>query len=542
MKLVIFFIFFISNTSFLIFSQVTNFNSEIIYNNNRKIFRKGYLYEREGFIKQLSLSGTHYEMGLQYGVLLKEDIIKTAAFVDKLLEIFAKERFLAPSFLKSYIHSEIRKIAKSIPSRFMDEMSGMSDGCGLKKIDIMTINMLSDFFALHGCTGIFVKDSNGTIHHGRSMDIPWGSDWPSTVIIKFNPSGFNSFTSVTWAGFGDAETTYNKYFSFSQNSIFVNKVNKSGMPFYYLSRLVMEESTCIDEIVSLFKKNKTINGEKAFFKDLKSNTAFIIDLYPLDSQNIRLFKMDNDFLWGINLYTDNEFDRKYQNNSFIKNGNNKGREILLRNFEKQISKRSKDDLIEIFRTFTTYEGIDYSKSFYYKGINNQLTTQVVIFSSENNGVYLATGPTFAASNNLVFYPDDFDQKPYLYKHKITIHESTIDFGMAAYKLDSNKNLLKLYEELVQKYPSDLRFLTMYASKLFEMHKIKKAIQIYEKALNIEPDNIEVNIDLLKIYLKTQNINKSIEVINKLNKFDIPIEKNKVFFNNAKLKLSKYIKE
>lgn len=55
----------------------------------KTVFEKGYAYRRPGLPVQVVVSGTHYEMGLQYGVLLRDEIRALAALFHQLGQTIA---------------------------------------------------------------------------------------------------------------------------------------------------------------------------------------------------------------------------------------------------------------------------------------------------------------------------------------------------------------------------------------------------------------------------------------------------------------------
>ncbi len=519
---------------FIIFFQMSVLNLNTVETSE---FNNGVLYKYENTLKVLSLSGSHYEMGLQHGHLLSNEIKETANFLNQLISVISINKNIPENILRVYINNGITELVNSIPARFIEEMQGIADGSCIDIKTIYTINLIGDFLAIQGCTGIMVRTPEGIVYHGRTMDIPWGSDWPETVIIKYSPLNYNRFTAVTWPGFVDAETAYNQYFSFSQNAIFVKETNRNGTPFYFLSRVAMEEATTAEEVISLFRTNKTINGEKGFFSFINEDRHFIIDINPIADDNIRLIDMIDNMLWGVNLYTNEEFDIKYQDNIFIKNGNNAGRSEILNNFQSLNSQHSIDSLIEIFRTYITPDGVDLSMNYYFKGVNNPLTTQLVIFSPDNNGIYVATDTTFASSNSIYYYPDDPSITPSLYREAENINSILRIYGESAYKLDTDQNLVSFYKELSESNPEINVFRILYAKQLEEASYLHEAAQIMQICYTQEPKSVELGIDLANILTQLGRFQSALSIINNISPDSISIEKYRSLYQSLSSNLS-----
>lgn len=134
-------------------------------------FRQGYAYKRKNVPVQVSLSGTHYEMGLQYGVLLRDELKDMTNSLHKLISFYSKELKLPKNFVYIYFEFKINKLAKNIPERFKQEIQGISDGSGVNINAIYAMSLFDDVIHSMGCTSILSLTEDESIIHGRNEDL-----------------------------------------------------------------------------------------------------------------------------------------------------------------------------------------------------------------------------------------------------------------------------------------------------------------------------------------------------------------------------------
>ncbi|MDP4147626.1 MAG: hypothetical protein Q8936_24685 [Bacillota bacterium] len=64
-------------------------------------------------------------MGVQYGVLLKDEIKDMTNSVHKLISFYSKEMKLPKNLVYIYFKFKINKLTKNIPERFKEEIKGI---------------------------------------------------------------------------------------------------------------------------------------------------------------------------------------------------------------------------------------------------------------------------------------------------------------------------------------------------------------------------------------------------------------------------------
>jgi len=74
--------------------KITTPEYEVTTEGVKSTFHDGVIYRYPGMVPLLSVSGDHYEMGLQYGVLLRPEIMKALETYGKILRWEAKIVFI----------------------------------------------------------------------------------------------------------------------------------------------------------------------------------------------------------------------------------------------------------------------------------------------------------------------------------------------------------------------------------------------------------------------------------------------------------------
>ncbi len=99
-------------------------------------------YERVSGVHLLCLQGSPYEMGLQQGTLLRDqlrELVKLYLYEHALLEY-------GP--LHPWLLAHARPLERTLPTALRSEMRGLADGAGLSYQDVLLLNTLPDLLAL----------------------------------------------------------------------------------------------------------------------------------------------------------------------------------------------------------------------------------------------------------------------------------------------------------------------------------------------------------------------------------------------------------
>ncbi len=164
---------------------------------------RGFLEDVDG-TKVLHLKGTAREMGVQHGVLLRDDIREQVRYLfDVKAKEFKPEVFgvKLPIDAKRLIGSISELQKKYVPDRFYDEMRGIAEGSGVAIEEVVAANFIPELFHCSGFALAGSATGNGMLYHGRVLD--YGCDWrlqDHAVLVVAEPDGSIPFVNVTYAG------------------------------------------------------------------------------------------------------------------------------------------------------------------------------------------------------------------------------------------------------------------------------------------------------------------------------------------------------
>jgi hypothetical protein len=182
------------------------FVDEVRSKGGTRIFRGNTLSVQQG-IPVLTLSGTSYDMGVAYGVLLKnrlEEMMKELEGLKQAAISYRNfiERWLAPAAIDSYID----RMRKRIPSEYLEELQGVADGSGLEVDDLVFAAGGAGMFeqpmesGVPHCTSILYRLPD-RILHGRNFDFLPAIMGNYPLIVHYKPSSGYGYWSFGVIGF-----------------------------------------------------------------------------------------------------------------------------------------------------------------------------------------------------------------------------------------------------------------------------------------------------------------------------------------------------
>ncbi len=216
----------------------------------------GWLEKVDGYLV-LHLKGTHYEMGYQQGVLLKEHIRKNMYNLlnekgDTTLVDFGLVKLKPRQAIETVI--QIQK--PYTPQKYVDEMQGLAAGAEIAYEDVRATNFIPEMFHCSGFSLANTATKDGTLYHGRVLD--YACDWglqDHAVLVVAEPKGGIPFVNVTYAGFIGSVTGMN------MKSVSIGEMGGrglghwAGVPMAFLVREVLETAKDLDEAIAIFKDN-----------------------------------------------------------------------------------------------------------------------------------------------------------------------------------------------------------------------------------------------------------------------------------------------
>ncbi len=431
-----------------------NIHFEINRDGDKFTFRKGYVYRRNKVPIQVRLEGTHYEIGLQYGVLLKNEIRSMTNCLCKVIAYYASEIKIPRNLVDSYFRYKIRKLSKNLPERFLQEIEGISDGSGIDIRKIYAISLFDDLLHVMGCSSILAISGDRNMIHGWNEDLYFGMETGmKQVIIKCCPKGYNSFVYVAFPGFIGVSGGYNdKGLGYSHHSRFANSVDYKGYPQNCISRMALEECGSLKEVIDFYKGKAVVVADAHTWSDRSNLTGCIIETAPNAKEPVKVTEMSGKVLWHIN---------KYMDPDYIKNNENKFTgDVSFNNSRQEVFHYciggnrpfTLDDIISLLRTEKGPNGENYNLSDVTRGICNMDTQQMILFDPKGEGIYLARNHYLASKSTVYFIPGNFGLPPYVYKEREENESVVEDIAIIKESVLTKSEYIKRLKELTEKYP------------------------------------------------------------------------------------------
>lgn len=209
-------------------------------------FSQPQLSKRE--IREVKLSGSGYELGLQHGKLLKKEIGELVVKMKKnTADNLHKD---ADQVIKDFTaYAQFTDDIKKYTPELYEEIRGIADGSGQAFNDIMVFNLLDEFWVYiddisnHHCSGIGVPSINGSAGYiAQNMDIESYTEGYQILIrlarTKTRPEQFIlthpgaiGFNGMNEAGIGAC-----------MNTLMQLKASNKGLPVAFIVRRILNST------------------------------------------------------------------------------------------------------------------------------------------------------------------------------------------------------------------------------------------------------------------------------------------------------------
>lgn len=357
----------------------------------KSTFNSGVIYRYEGMSPMLEVEGNYYEMGLQYGVLLKPEIIASVKSFDKIFEMHAEMYNIPNSLFRLLLKKTTKRLSKNLPKGYLQEIKGISKGSGISISKILMITLSYDALNSMACTSVLMRGDNGTIIHGRNNDtaIFGGPELGIlTVIVKYKLKGFNEVTHTDYPLFMGIQTAYNSQgLTVSEQTYNVKNPIDGGFSYSYLIRMILETENTLTGVFNKAKEYSTTGGHGVVWSDKKTGEGILIEMI---NDNIAVIDINQSIFWNLNHALTDEI-KKYEE----VNSGDREREIMASSFK-------------VIDEYSIYDSIEFLRL---KDIGNRSTQQSIIFHPTELGLYIAVGKFKASSNSFYYINDDFSVKP-----------------------------------------------------------------------------------------------------------------------------------
>jgi len=263
-----------------------NINTSSIKDSDiEKILEGGWFEERNG-IKILHISGSHYEMGYQYGHYLKDShMASRRTWIN-----YVKEEGCSIEDLK-----ETWNISKNyIPEVYIEEIQGRADALG---IDFIDEAILSVFLTFHNknqkCFGFAAwgnATKDGKLYHAHSNDweletkrlkdpITNTYSYEHQFLIVRKPKDAYASVSIGTTGGIEAEAGMNENgicITFNTGFHFTNDSTLKGIPCGVRNVMVLDNANSSQEAINILNSNRT-TGWNYIISDGNERKGYILE-------------------------------------------------------------------------------------------------------------------------------------------------------------------------------------------------------------------------------------------------------------------------
>ena len=402
----------------------------------------------------LVLEGTPAEMGLQYGVLLREPLKKSVIMLEDLIKGSLEERswyqrMLFPLWMSRYAHS----MGKRIPERYLEELRGISQGSGIDYDLVLFVATGAGIFENMGCTSAVVKTREGILH-GRNMD--WMPLWlgSTPLIIEYRPSDRQRYTSFSMVGVpGCVQGINDKGITLTTNIAFrkwKGTSDNDGMPIMFKNREVMENADSLDAAQELFSSWHTDEaGWMITMSSLSGRDGAVIEMF--DNNFVRTGLRDDrvyvhNILFNPALLGSAALSRRYTE---IQMGLGEYNESRHNRSEAVLGKVKDVDTMLDYLSSTDVFGIDDILMSDNASVNNSCTINTMVFDPAHGCVYYSSSPGFSAFSTVYKY--NMTEKALTpYRKEKPLNKETAA-GMALYSRILDLWIMRKYSDIVQAY-------------------------------------------------------------------------------------------
>jgi len=364
-----------------------------------KYFSQGRLEYRLG-VPFLQAKGDAYDVGLQYGVLLKEEIgvvfRKFQRFQKEMLDRMLRDRpwyqrlgvrLIAPLLLEF----RIRSFRSRIPKEYLSQMKGMSEG---SKIPLD--KLLSGLFYEDLACSQFMVVSGGRFLHGRNADynIPFLGEHP--MVSRISKTGKYSTIDVGVVGLPYVVSGINeKGLTLTWSGANETKLTGRGTMLYF--NRILEECGDLSQVEKIGK-----NVDR-FITMIGSSEERQGVLYDIVGDGIARNAMNGKMAFAANRCVSEDMAKRF-NTIEDWDWNNRGRLDKYREVMSGLEKWDVDDAIALLSNTDFYH---YREVVPVLGsaetINHGQTLLSTVLDPQNGAVYFAVHPHYAAWSRWIRY-------------------------------------------------------------------------------------------------------------------------------------------
>ncbi len=372
-------------------------------------FGQGHLEYREG-IPFLYVKGDPHEIGLQYGVLLKDEMKSFYGRMDSLENAMMGKVYEESPWHKDVIikistpfviKKKLKSFRKRLPEGYLEQLKGMSEGSGVPLSDILIVTFGPDWLS---CSS-FVKIAGDRVIHGRNADhdvIDFFSRYP--LIAHYDKDGKYSYIDIGIIGTPWAVTGINEHgltLSWSQATTSRSKPFDGNGTTLMFNR-ILEECRNLRDVD---ETPKNVDRFVTMIGSVEDRTGAAYDI--VDQKAVRT-DLRGGYIYATNRCVSQSMRKEY-NSVFDMDWFNSARAYT---YEKTLSRTGEFTIDDAIRLLSNTDFYDYKgKVPPYAGgnINNRGTGSSVVCDPQNSTVYFAYGAPYAAFSRWIAYNYEADE-------------------------------------------------------------------------------------------------------------------------------------
>lgn len=329
-----------------------------------------------GQIPFLRLSGSYYEMGFDYGVLLRDQLRQAFADYNALRDsVLSRYPWYARPFGGIALKMMARYHWRRVPEHYQQELRGIAEGSGIPLEDVVFSAVFMEIASTY-CTAILSRTGRGLLH-GRNLDFEPIFLGRYPVVVEYNPPGKFRCLSFSVLGYSGVFTGLNERgLSVSLNSAIGRGNRAKDTPVTYMVRQLLEDKS-------------TLAGIEESIRGYYAETGWVLAVGSAAENDGALFDVcldglaktplgDRKHLYALNMYVDPAMIRR--NTPVFVGGShyNCARREAIEDYLRQNADFTLDNMVELLANadFAGY------RNFIGTGngtVNNERTLQTILF-------------------------------------------------------------------------------------------------------------------------------------------------------------------
>ena len=448
------------------------------------------IYRHPGFVPLLDVCGTHFQIGLLYGVLLRPEILSTIAAYQRMITGMAANMNIPVEGLIGHWYDFSMKMSQNIPQRFYEEVQGISQGSGVPMDNIFGIAFAYDFAMAGGCTSVIMRGEKGKIIHARNNDTSGfgGAEFGRlTAVVRRRAEGYHTTTQIDYPLWLGIETGYNDQgLAYSAETLRLRYPDPACFSSNLLVRMILEECSALDELPSYFERFPVLSGYGEIWSNSREGRGWLVEKTPYGWTKKEL---QEDILWDFNTIYSPELKCHEKIEKTLRNDDD--REAVAKAFPRKETYTIQDS-IDFLRS--TFDGTnDYIHFGTRRGICNSGTQQAMVFDPCGPGFYLSWGEQYCSRADFYFVHEDFSTPPDLFSPAVPLTEKMIKRCEVDFQLVAPAQKMPGYLNLAQEYPEDADFQFQVAYLAFISGNRELFIPYAEKASQLQPEVAEYRL-------------------------------------------------